>query len=133
MLISLPRRPARYFSMTSANSGWSCSWISGTRAITSLHLETGRLHDRCPARELLANELPRRVRPRIKDRLESRGDQDALNLGVRHQVARRLADLIDDCLCHAGGSEQAVEVAGDHAGKTGFDRGRNIGGRLDAA
>src|ERR1700716_1006732 len=35
MLISLPRRPERYVSITSANSGWSCSWIRGTRAMDS--------------------------------------------------------------------------------------------------
>src|SRR5215468_7373647 len=122
MLSSLPRRPARYFSITSANSGWSCSWIRGTRAIASLHLETGGLHDRRPARELLGDELPRRVRAGVEDRLEAGRDQDALELGVRHDPARRLCDLIDDRLRHAGRSKKSVEVAGDHAGKAGFDR-----------
>ena len=42
-----------------------------------------------------------------------------------------LSDLIDDRLRHAGGREQPVEVAGDHAGKAGFDRGRDIRRRLD--
>src|SRR5262249_7713392 len=72
MLISFPGRPARNFSITSANSGWSCSWIRGTRAMNylSLHFKTGRLHDRRPARKLLADELPRRVRSRVEDRLE---------------------------------------------------------------
>src|SRR5215510_14934777 len=120
MLSSLPRRPARYFSITSANSGWSCSWIRGTRAITSLHLESGGLHDRRPARQLLGDELPRRVRAGAEDRLEAGRDQDALKLGVRHDLARRLRDLIDDRLWHPGGSEQPIEVAGDHAGETGF-------------
>src|ERR1700750_940655 len=125
MLSSFPRRPERCFSITSANSGWSCSWIRGTRAITSLHLETGGLHDRRPARELLGNELSRRVRAGVEDRLEAGSNQDALKLGVRHGPARRLRDLVDDGLRHPGGSEKPVEVAGDHAGKTGFDRSRN--------
>ena len=36
----------------------------------SLHLEAGRLHDRRPARKLLADELPRRIGARVEDRLE---------------------------------------------------------------
>src|SRR5262245_14880729 len=105
MLSSLPRRPERYFSITSANSGRSCSWIRGTRAITSLHFETGGLHDRRPARELLGDELPRRVRAGVEDRFEAGRDQDALKLDVRHDPARRLRGLIDDRLRHPGGSE----------------------------
>src|SRR5262249_6049832 len=86
MLISFPRRPARNFSIMSANSGWSCSWIRGTRAMDylSLHFEAGRLHDRRPARKLLADELPRRVGSRIEDRLETGRHQDALNVRIRH-------------------------------------------------
>src|SRR5262245_8316969 len=103
MLISLPRRPARYFSITSATSGWSCSWISGTLSISSLHLEAGSLHDRCPARHFRGDELPRRIRTGVEDRLEAGSDQDALELGVRHDPAGRLSDLIDDGLRHAGG------------------------------
>src|SRR6266478_6591228 len=134
MLISLPRRPARNFSIISANSGWSCSWIRGTRAMgyLSLHLEAGRLHDRRPARKLLADELPRRVGVRVEDRLEAGRHQDALNVRIRHDMARGLGDAVDDRLGHAGGSEEPVEIAGDHAWQSRFDRGWDVGRRLDA-
>src|SRR5262249_43425895 len=42
MLISRPRRPARYFSIASASSGWSCSWIRGTRAMRGILLDLRR-------------------------------------------------------------------------------------------
>src|ERR1700746_1494584 len=134
MLISFPRRPARNFSIISANSGWSCSWIRGTRAMDylSLHFEAGRLHDRRPARKLLADELPRRTGARVEDRLAPRRPQEALNVRVRHDRACDLGDAVDGRLGDAGGSEETVEIAGDHPRQSGFDRGRNIGRRLDA-
>src|SRR4029450_13672343 len=125
MLISFPRRPARNFSIMSANSGWSCSWTRGTRAMDylSLHFEAGRLHDRRPARKLLADELPRRVGSRIEDRLEARRHQDALNVRIRHDLARGLGDAVDDRLGHAGGGGEAVEVCGGQARQAGVERG----------
>src|SRR5262249_59620263 len=113
MLLSFPRRPARNFSIMSANSGWSCSWIRGTRAMDylSLHFEAGRLHDRRPARKLLADELPRRVRSRVEDRLEAGRHQDALNVRIRHDLARGLGDAVDDRLGYAGGGQKAPWVA----------------------
>src|SRR5262245_8901515 len=134
MLMSFPRRPARNFSIMPANSGWSCSWIKGTRAMDylSLHFEAGRLHDWRPARKLLADELPRRVGSRVEDRLEAGCHQDALNVRIRRDMARGLGDVVDDRLGHAGGSKEPVEIAGDHPRQSGFDRGRNVGRRLDA-
>src|SRR5262249_894562 len=154
MLISFPRRPARNFSIISANSGWSCSWIRGTRAMGILlfhkgrgpreyaalgclgrvslpPLEAGRLHDRRPARKLLADELPRRVGVRVEDRLEAGRHQDALNVRIRHDLARGLGDAVDDRLGHAGGSEEPVEIAGDHARPPPLDRGWNVRRPLD--
>src|SRR5258708_8388500 len=105
MLISLPRRPARNFSIISANSGWSCSWIRGTRAMgyLSLHLEAGRLHDRRPARKLLADELPRRIGAPGEDRLEPWRHQNVLYVRIRHDPAWNLGDAA----CRPRGSARA--------------------------
>src|SRR5258708_36802015 len=113
MLISLPRRPALNFSIISANSGWSCSWIRGTRAMgyLSLHLEAGRLHDRRPARKLLADELPRRIGPRVEDRLEPSRHQNVLHARARHDRALDLGDAVVGRLGDAGGGEGDARVA----------------------
>src|SRR2546430_16856430 len=125
MLISLPRRPARNFSIISANSGWSCSWIRGTRAMDylSLHLEAGRLHDRRPARKLLADELPRRIGARVEDRLGPWRHQNALNVRVRHDCACELGDAVDGRLGVAGGGRGAGESVLAHSPVSGLSTG----------
>src|SRR6266508_1024410 len=106
MLSSLPRRPALNFRIRSANSGWSCSWIRGTRAIGCLlHLESCRLHDRGPALELRGDELPRRVRTRIEDRPSAGRHPELLQFLIRHDLARGVEDLLDDRMQHPGRSE----------------------------
>ncbi len=76
---------------------------------------------------LLGDEGARLLGTGIEHRLEARRDQDLLELRVRHDLAGGVGDLVDDRLRHAGGREQAVEIAGHHAGQAGFDRGRYVG------
>src|SRR6516162_5937083 len=103
--------------MRSASSGCSSSRMRLTRAMWSLHLESRRLDDGRPARQLLGNEAAGRGRSGIEDRLEAGGHQDVLKLPFGNVAG--------------GGVPSPVDVlGGDGRGrKRAFDFSAHISGR----
>ena len=69
-------------------------WLPAARR-SLLHLEPRCLYYRGPTRELFGDELACRLGSRIGDRFEPGGHQDALNVRVRHDLARGIGEPLD--------------------------------------
>src|SRR5260370_34419099 len=77
-----------------SDSGYRAAVRAGPQAL--FDLEIGRLHDRGPAGELVADQALRLLRPGVGRRLEAGREQDPLEVRVRPHRARPLRPPVDD-------------------------------------